>query len=111
PPLCISFSYGVPTFRHLPAFPTRRSSDLALRAHNTAEQGNPYVVDLTSLTTSWNTQWGIGIIAKSSKVGASPNSFFNTLFSNSRSEEHTSELQSRENIVCRLLLEQKNASA
>src|SRR5690606_41507186 len=25
-----------------------------------------------------------------------------------RSEEHTSELQSRENIVCRLLLEQKN---
>src|SRR5690606_39387523 len=25
-----------------------------------------------------------------------------------RSEEHTSELQSRENLVCRLLLEQKN---
>src|SRR5690606_40797701 len=28
----------------------------------------------------------------------------------SRSEEHTSELQSRENIVCRLLLEKNNAS-
>src|SRR5690606_41525150 len=28
--------------------------------------------------------------------------------SNFRSEEHTSELQSRENIVCRLLLEKKN---
>src|SRR5690606_41656095 len=27
-----------------------------------------------------------------------------------RSEEHTSELQSRENIVCRLLLEKKNAT-
>src|SRR5690606_42108262 len=27
----------------------------------------------------------------------------------SRSEEHTSELQSRENLVCRLLLEKKNA--
>src|SRR5690606_41271843 len=27
-----------------------------------------------------------------------------------RSEEHTSELQSRENLVCRLLLEKKNAS-
>src|SRR5690606_40681759 len=27
----------------------------------------------------------------------------------SRSEEHTSELQSRENLVCRLLLEQKKA--
>src|SRR5690606_40685996 len=30
------------------------------------------------------------------------------LWSALRSEEHTSELQSRENIVCRLLLEKKN---
>src|SRR5690606_40721171 len=30
------------------------------------------------------------------------------LFRKKRSEEHTSELQSRENIVCRLLLEKKN---
>src|SRR5690606_41574536 len=30
------------------------------------------------------------------------------LSSNLRSEEHTSELQSRENLVCRLLLEKKN---
>src|SRR5207302_4657903 len=29
----------------------------------------------------------------------------------SRSEEHTSELQSRENLVCRLLLEKKKGSA
>src|SRR5690606_40405013 len=29
-------------------------------------------------------------------------------FQNLRSEEHTSELQSRENLVCRLLLEKKN---
>src|SRR5690606_41352664 len=28
----------------------------------------------------------------------------------SRSEEHTSELQSRENLVCRLLLEKKNSN-
>src|SRR5690606_41016548 len=28
-----------------------------------------------------------------------------------RSEEHTSELQSRENLVCRLLLEKKNADS
>src|SRR5690606_41057575 len=33
-------------------------------------------------------------------------SFFSIL----RSEEHTSELQSRENLVCRLLLEKKNNS-
>src|SRR5690606_39595132 len=31
----------------------------------------------------------------------------NGLYSVSRSEEHTSELQSRENLVCRLLLEKK----
>src|SRR5436309_7284868 len=30
-------------------------------------------------------------------------------FARCRSEEHTSELQSRENLVCRLLLEKKNA--
>src|SRR3712207_8382068 len=33
---------------------------------------------------------------------------FNTLL-HSRSEEHTSELQSRQYLVCRLLLEKKNA--
>src|SRR5690606_6924730 len=32
---------------------------------------------------------------------------FATLARNDRSEEHTSELQSRENLVCRLLLEKK----
>src|SRR5436309_5211286 len=32
-------------------------------------------------------------------------------FPRSRSEEHTSELQSRENLVCRLLLEKKNISS
>src|SRR5690606_39366791 len=31
-----------------------------------------------------------------------------SLLSDLRSEEHTSELQSRENLVCRLLLEKKN---
>src|SRR5690606_40988667 len=31
-----------------------------------------------------------------------------SLFYSIRSEEHTSELQSRENLVCRLLLEKKN---
>src|SRR5436309_11870271 len=32
----------------------------------------------------------------------------NSMLRTSRSEEHTSELQSRENLVCRLLLEKKN---
>src|SRR5690606_40646731 len=33
-----------------------------------------------------------------------------TLFKKHRSEEHTSELQSRENLVCRLLLEKKKST-
>src|SRR5690606_41531918 len=32
---------------------------------------------------------------------------YDVKFTNARSEEHTSELQSRENLVCRLLLEKK----
>src|SRR5690606_40304195 len=38
-------------------------------------------------------------------AGVSIWNYFNTCL---RSEEHTSELQSRENLVCRLLLEKKN---
>src|SRR5690625_6421817 len=34
-----------------------------------------------------------------------------TIKADSRSEEHTSELQSRGHLVCRLLLEKKNASS
>src|SRR2546427_5844635 len=33
------------------------------------------------------------------------------ILSSTRSEEHTSELQSQSNLVCRLLLEKKNTSA
>src|SRR5690606_42029142 len=44
-------------------------------------------------------------IAPGSMVASSCESSIN------RSEEHTSELQSRENVVCRLLLEKKNIDA
>src|SRR5690606_41157563 len=37
-----------------------------------------------------------------------PNLLFELIASGQRSEEHTSELQSRKNLVCRLLLEKKN---
>src|SRR5690606_41529776 len=37
-----------------------------------------------------------------------PDSDCDLLYSGVRSDEHTSELQSRENLVCRLLLEKKN---
>src|SRR5699024_11774664 len=44
---------------------------------------------------------------KSMSHGQSPPCFLLTCFSITRSEEHTSELQSRFDLVCRLLLEKK----
>src|SRR2546429_263836 len=45
---------------------------------------------------------------KSSELGNGPN--VSTLLDDSRSEEHTSELQSRLHLVCRLLLEKKKTT-
>src|SRR5690606_41313948 len=82
--------------RDLHSFPTRRSSDLAL---------------ILSLRIA-----PIEIIVKSlpSRINrALPSTAISPSFRStppcplSRSEEHTSELQSRENLVCRLLLEKK----
>src|SRR5690606_41705173 len=65
--------------RDLHSFPTRRSSDLRLNASNIIQE-----IDASEL---WTFARGYG--------------------ERPRSEEHTSELQSRENLVCRLLLEKK----
>src|SRR5690606_39644543 len=73
-----------------PSFPTRRSSDL---------------IDLeTLLATERSRAQGVepAVIARSN--------FKDAAFWNVRSEEHTSELQSRENLVCRLLLEKKKSA-
>src|SRR5207302_10418150 len=95
--------------RTLPSFPTRRSSDL--------ERVRPG----DACTPSFNTAAGLAFEARS--AGTRPESRAVTSDRPSakattrqsmvmatpviRSEEHTSELQSRENLVCRLLLEKK----
>src|SRR5688500_19468993 len=90
------FSHSVPcAHRALHSFPTRRSSDLALDV--VATDGNP-------------------------GQGGDPNAFepndsrsaaasVSVPFAATRSEEHTSELQSPCNLVCRLLLEIKKREA
>src|SRR5690606_41077499 len=99
-----------PDPRDLHSFPTRRSSDLiwqtdltrALRRSNSAPvlsrirvQSLPlHSLQLTCLSTARNCFSVIGSPSCATKVPQ-------------RSEEHTSELQSRENLVCRLLLEKK----
>src|SRR5690606_40184568 len=94
----VSLSYGYP--RYLPSFPTRRSSDLSLcnavrgcsacarRIVSVPASESPQCFTLPSAIRS-------RIVPATSSIGI-------------RSEEHTSELQSRENLVCRLLLERKN---
>src|SRR5207249_10011371 len=77
------FFYCYRTHRDLHSFPTRRSSDLpARRSMSWSRRGNRASARIEGpgrTTRSWR----------------------------ARSEEHTSELQSRFDLVCRLLLEKK----
>src|SRR5690606_41926034 len=97
---------------HLPGpFPTRRSADLLTRAGLDAcrQAGVEAVVVLGH--PAYYPRFGFS--AAAAEVLAAP--FSGPAFmalelapgALRRSEEHTSELQSRENLVCRLLLEKK----
>src|SRR5690606_40450059 len=91
-------------------FPTRRSSDLgrenSWRVRN-CEQGSllqPGEVLVTPITRRLSfSSDGLIHLQDSPWPGA-----YQPAIEAVRSEEHTSELQSRENLVCRLLLEKKN---
>src|SRR5690606_41673167 len=83
--------------RHLHSFPTRRSSDLPVadpaedrRPVHAQARGQRRHVDPVALDERLASE-------VEHALGLRPR----------RSEEHTSELQSRENLVCRLLLEKK----
>src|SRR5690606_41339084 len=94
----------------LHSFPTRRSSDLltnVIGLANTAPKGEvaPTVTwafyigaSALFLTVLWT------VIRTKEYAPEEYNRY------KGRSEEHTSELQSRENLVCRLLLEKKNTT-
>src|SRR2546429_4495517 len=74
-------------------FPYRRSSDLVDGAHGTCFAGEEQL---------------FAVMGDSQiRVGPSRNVANNRASLESRSEEHTSELQSRLHLVCRLLLEKK----
>src|SRR5690625_5932580 len=77
--LLILIFYGAADHRDLASFPTRRSSDLSPRAFFIASRA--------------------AFAPKPSTIPA--------FCESTRSEEHTSELQSRGHLVCRLLLEKK----
>src|SRR5690606_40031996 len=81
--------------RCLHSFPTRRSSDLLMMAAWLVFM-LPYSIFAISIGTPYFTQ-----IAEHAAAQRDDE------VRGDRSEEHTSELQSRENLVCRLLLEKK----
>src|SRR5207249_10620598 len=89
---------------HLPAlhsFPTRRSSDLL--HYETATQEADEVARLVQERVAEGA-WKYDDVAVLVRSNADADQFL-------RSEEHTSELQSRFDLVCRLLLEKKKTVA
>src|SRR5690606_40665468 len=91
-------SYCIPHHRLLHSFPTRRSSDLTARIPSA-----PPLLDASPLPVV------VAAAAAGADAAGRPGASRGVavLRPGQRSEEHTSELQSRENLVCRLLLEKK----
>src|SRR5438132_4698071 len=79
----------------LPSFPTRRSSDLTKRLEFLSTTAAAALLALVTIPSGGTTGW---------MMAGKP-------FSKVRSEEHTSELQSHSDLVCRLLLEKKKKKA
>src|SRR5690606_41179556 len=105
------FLYGYRAHPDLHSFPTRRSSDLGLLVAVTGV-GTPVALSAATVHTFAHALFKatlfmlVGIIDR--EAGSRDIRELGGLRRvMPRSEEHTSELQSRENLVCRLLLEKK----
>src|SRR5690606_41863502 len=98
-----------PHHQTLPTFPTRRSSDLATgtEASQADQQGQPgRAAPLGPGRGRGLLDGGLRSLFTDLRGGFAHESFLmHQSPAPGRSEEHTSELQSRENLVCRLLLE------
>src|SRR5207253_10540813 len=98
--ICFFFFYYFCAPRVLHSFPTRRSSDLG---------GMPGPSSCTSIRTRpCSSVRRTSTRPRSSAYLSAFSTRFTSTCRSRRSEEHTSELQSRGHLVCRLLLEKKN---
>src|SRR5690606_42098899 len=97
--------------RHRVSFPTRRSSDLEAEAKDYLVSVrerflNPFlkhrISDIASNHEEKKQRRFAPIIARAKELGLNLEQRRLNQALSSRSEEHTSELQSRENLVCRL---------
>src|SRR5699024_12302592 len=103
----VSLFFSPPRLRcDLHSFPTRRSSDLRL---TTFELYYPIVEDYEDSVFDLENHYyySPSFAEYSGKLFGLLNNHLLSLKSLTRSEEHTSELQSRFDLVCRLLLEKK----
>src|SRR5690606_42140424 len=98
-------SYGYEAPPDPPSFPTRRSSDLRHCCCCLWRWAGQFRKFRKYYRTYW--LWLIGIRQHIHKFWNHSRQRMVGSWQQ-RSEEHTSELQSRENLVCRLLLEKKN---
>src|SRR5699024_12228288 len=83
----------------LTSFPTRRSSDLRKRSVNIFSKEKTLVIKSLTFFNIYYIIFRLHLYL---------NKLVTSKYLNQRSEEHTSELQSRFDLVCRLLLEKKN---
>src|SRR5207249_12276138 len=106
----LAFYYPSPP-RSLPSFPTRRSSDLSALLRQSGLAGCVRRDGTVRLRLSCPPRFWPSGQAPSSRLcrhaGSHESDQPRCAHVVSRSEEHTSELQSRFDLVCRLLLEKK----
>src|SRR5690606_40615573 len=94
--------------RDLHSFPTRRSSDLWLKLKPIKQRWNlNHSIQEPCCTLEFKKEDQLRLIAYWQSLDLKEQMSPVFCLVGSRSEEHTSELQSRENLVCRLLLEKK----
>src|SRR5690606_40902012 len=93
---------------YLHSFPTRRSSDLMIEAAFIVNTGELRGAPVVPYGTDANYYVRHLTANNLNQLISQQNNYLGSNITRwKRSEEHTSELQSRENLVCRLLLEKK----
>src|SRR5207249_11117957 len=99
------FFYSHSTHHNLHSFPTRRSSDLSIRTEHQAAQQHPGL--RRSIRSTRTVRHCSPLASKDDR--RDHEDLHQPAYEcwGPRSEEHTSELQSRFDLVCRLLLEKK----
>src|SRR5690606_40632590 len=95
---------------HPPSFPTRRSSDLpqAINSYPLLQHAGEGRLSAVEDILAQAQALGRPVVRTPAFMDGGDHPARIRDSDGSRSEEHTSELQSRENLVCRLLLEKKN---